>query len=105
MADRLDRKITAAERRVADLERQATFRQEWITEHPELARRVAHVQRDLQRLDDPVSAEMLDRLDAMNRGDALVVSQLPDHDNIAKVRERLDRLERARGIEPPGLSL
>jgi hypothetical protein len=28
-----------------------------------------------------------------------------DHDNIAKVLERLDRLERARGIEPPGLSL
>jgi hypothetical protein len=41
----------------------------------------------------------------MNRGHALVVSQVPDHDNIAKVRERLDRLEQARGIEPPGLSL
>jgi hypothetical protein len=28
-----------------------------------------------------------------------------EQDDIAKVRERLDRLQRARIIEPPGLSL
>jgi len=106
VADRLDRKIAAAERRVADLESQETFRQTWLAEHPELARRTSHLQRELQRLDDPVRAATLDRLDAMNRGHAVVVvSHVPDHDNIAKVVERLDRLERARGIEPPGLSL
>jgi conjugative relaxase-like TrwC/TraI family protein len=106
VADRLDRKIAAAEWRVADLESQETFRQTWLAEHPELARRTPHLQRELQRLDDPVRAATLDRLDAMNRGHALVVvSHVPDHDNIAKVVERLDRLERARGIEPPGLSL
>jgi hypothetical protein len=106
VADRLDRKIAAAERRVADLESQETFRQTWLAEHPELARRTSHLQREFQRLDDPVRAATLDRLDAMNRGHAVVVvSHVPDHDNIAKVLDRLDRLERARGIEPPGLSL
>jgi AAA domain len=105
VADRLDRRIGAAEHRVADLESQETFRQQWLAQHPELARRVSHVQRDLQDLDDPVRAATLDRLDAMNRTDPLVIGQVPDHDNIAKVLERLDRLERARDIEPPGLSL
>lgn len=59
VADRLDRKIAAAERRVADLESQETFRQTWLAEHPELARRTSHLKRGLQRLDEPVRAAML----------------------------------------------
>jgi hypothetical protein len=51
VADRLDRKIAAAERRVADLESQETFRQTWLAEHPELARSTSHLQRELQRLE------------------------------------------------------
>jgi uncharacterized coiled-coil protein SlyX len=105
VADRLDRRIVVAERRVADLESQATFRQRWLAEHPELARRVAHVQRELQRFDDPMRADLLDRLDALSRGDAPVVTQVLERSGTAKVLERLDRLERARDIEPPGLSL
>jgi hypothetical protein len=104
-ADRLDRRIASADHRVADLEGQAAFRSRWLAEHPDLARRVEHVQRELQRLDDPISAELLDRLDAIGRGDPPATTRALEHDDIAKVRERLDRLQRARSIEPPGLSL
>jgi hypothetical protein len=72
---------------------------------PELARCIEYVQRDLQRLDGPVGAEMLYRLDAIDRRDAPVASNALEHADIGKVLERLDRLERARSIEPPGLSL
>jgi hypothetical protein len=64
VAKRLDRGIARADHRVADLESQAVFRGRWLAEHPQLARRVEHVQRELQRLDDPIRAELLDRLEA-----------------------------------------
>jgi hypothetical protein len=62
------------------------------------------VQRELQRLDDPIGAELLDRLDAIGR-DAPATSRALEHNDLATVRERLDRLQRARAVEPPGLSL
>jgi conjugative relaxase-like TrwC/TraI family protein len=100
----LDRRIIRAERRVADLESQATFRGRWLDEHPELAHRLQHAQRELQRLDSPIRAELLDRVDATSRADTPEAIPVPERD-IAKIRDRLDRLERARSIEPPGLSL
>jgi hypothetical protein len=63
------------------------------------------VQRELQRLDDPISAELRDQLEAIRRRDVLVATPTLEHDDIAKVRQRLDRLQRARTSEPPGLSL
>jgi hypothetical protein len=105
VADRLDRRIARAGYRVADLESQAAFRGRWLAERPELARRIGHVQRELQRLDDPIRAELLDRLDAITRGDTPLATKALEHDNIAKVRARLDRVQRARTIEPRGLSL
>jgi hypothetical protein len=53
--------------RSEDLESQAAFRGRWLAEHPDLACRLEHVQRELQRLDNPIRAELLDRLDAMSR--------------------------------------
>jgi hypothetical protein len=94
-----------AQHRVADLDSQAAFRRRWLAEHPDLARRVEHAQRALQRLDDPISAQRLDQLETIGRSDASLATQTLEHDDIAKVRQRLDRLQRARTIEPPGLSL
>ena len=105
VAETLDRRITTAEHRVADFERQATFRGRWLEEHPDLGRRVEHVQRELQRLDDPISAELLDRLGAIGHGNTPAATRASERDDIAKVRERLDRLQQVRSIEPPGLSL
>jgi hypothetical protein len=105
VAERLDRRIRTAEHRVADLEGQAAFHSRWLAEHPHLARRIKHVQRELQRLDDPIHAELLDRLDAIGRDDPPVATRALDQDDITKIRERLDRLQRTHTIEPPGLSL
>jgi len=104
-AETLDRRIVRAEHRVADLESQTAFRHRWLAEHPELARRVEYVQRELHQLDDPIRTELLDRLAGINRGDPPVATKALEHNDIAKVLERLDRLERPRTIEPPGLSL
>jgi hypothetical protein len=105
MAERLDRRIASADHRVAVLESQAAFRSRWLAEHPDLARRVEHVQRELQPLDDLVSADLVDRLDAIGPGAEPAATRAMEHDDIAKVRERLDRLQRVRSMEPPGLSL
>jgi conjugative relaxase-like TrwC/TraI family protein len=105
VATALDHKIAGAERHVADLESEAAFRGRWLAEHPELARRIRHVQRELQRLDDPIHAALLDRLDLLSSTDARALAQGHERDDIAKVLQRLDRLERAQTIEPPGLSL
>jgi conjugative relaxase-like TrwC/TraI family protein len=105
VAERLDRGITTAKHRVADLEGQAAFHSRWLAEHPHLARRVKHVQRELQRLDDPIRAELLDRLDAIGRDDPPLATRALEQDDITKVRERLDRLQRPHTIEPAGLSL
>jgi conjugative relaxase-like TrwC/TraI family protein len=105
VARRLDHRITAAEDRIAELESQAGFRRRWLAEHPELGHRIDHVQRELHRLDDPARAELLDRLDALRIGDGLEVTRVPEPESVAKMRQRLDGLERPRRLEPPGLSL
>jgi hypothetical protein len=105
VTERLDRRIARAGHRVAGLESQAAFRGRWLAEQPDLARRVEQVQRELQRVDHPIGVELLDRFDAIGRGDVPVATRALEHDDIAKVRRRLDRLQRARSIEPPGLSL
>ena len=73
-----------------------------------------------ERLDDPIGVELEERLQAMhqpgnertapglagiNRGDLPAATKAPEHDRIASVVERLDRLERVRTIDPPSLSL
>lgn len=98
----LDRQITRAAHRVADLDSQAAFRRRWLAEHPDLARRVEHVQRELQRLDDPRRAELLERLDALGGRDTTAATSTLEYDgNIVGVRDRLDQLQRARRAEPP----
>jgi hypothetical protein len=105
VADTLDRRITTAERRVTELEGLAAFHGRWLAEHPDLARHVKHVHRQLQRLDDPINAELLDRLHALGRDDPPVGTRAQEQDDITKVRQRLDRLQRTHTIEPPGLAL
>jgi hypothetical protein len=61
--------------RSQDLESQAAFRGRWLAERPDLACRLEHVQRELQRLDNPIRAELLDRLDAMSRAPATVATR------------------------------
>ena len=63
--DQLDRRITRAEHRVAELETDARFRQRWLAQHPELDRRLQHAQRELRRLDDPIGVELDERLEAL----------------------------------------
>ena len=118
--EHLDRKITRAQHRLAELETDAQFRHRWLAQHPELARRIQHTQRELRRLDDPIGVDLEERLQAMhqpgnertapglagiNRGDLPAATKAPEHDRIASVVERLDRLERVRTIDPPSLSL
>jgi hypothetical protein len=103
--EQLERRITRADHRVAELETDARFRRRWLAQHPELDRRIQHAQRELRRLDDPIGAELLDQLESIGRADAPAAVQVLEHDDITKVRERLDRLQRTRAIEPSGLSL
>ena len=105
VAQDLDRKITRAEHRVAELECHARFRRRWLAEHPELARRIQHARRELQCLHDPIGAELLDRLNAVLSPAISDISQGPDRPDIARIRAHLDRLEHQRGIDPPSLSL
>jgi conjugative relaxase-like TrwC/TraI family protein len=105
VAERLDRRIAGAEHRVTELETDGRLRHRWLAEHPGLARRVEHVRRELQRLDDRVGAALLDRLDTIGRSEGLGATVCTERDDIAMVRERLDELEHVRTIEPPGLSL
>jgi AAA domain len=104
VADHLDRKITRSEQHVAELESHARFRQRWLNEHPELARRIEHTQRELQRLHDPAGVELLDHTDAIMQKPVGTSPNL-ERPDIARIRERLDRLEHQRGIDPPALSL
>jgi conjugative relaxase-like TrwC/TraI family protein len=103
--DRLDRRITRAERRVAELETDARFRQRWLAERPELDRRIQHAQRELRRLDDPMGVELDERLEAMLHPGPDRASQDVERADIARIRQHLDRLQHSREIEPPGLSL
>jgi hypothetical protein len=104
VADHLDRKINRAEQRVAELEGQARFRARWLAEQPELTRRIEHARRDLRRLHDPLAVELLERIEALapHRDEISPTAQRPE---ITRLRQRLDRLQRTRDIEPPGLSL
>jgi conjugative relaxase-like TrwC/TraI family protein len=103
--EQLDRRITTARHRVAELETDARFRQRWIAEHPQLARRLEHIQRDLRLLDDPMGAELEERLEALLHPGRGSVAQRVERADIARIRQHLDRLQHSREIEPPGLSL
>ncbi|MGH9214943.1 MAG: MobF family relaxase [Acidimicrobiales bacterium] len=105
VAERLDRQITQAAHRVAELESQGRFRRRWLNEHPDLARRIDHTQRELLRLDDPLSVELLEQVKAEPQPKVPQTSQVLEHSDIARIRRHLDRLQRDRQIEPPGLSL
>jgi conjugative relaxase-like TrwC/TraI family protein len=103
--EHVDRKITPVGHRVAELESDARFRYRWLGDHPDLARRIQHTQRELQRLDDPMGVELEERLEAvlqpvLERGEREV-----ENADIARIRRHLDRLQHSREIDPPGLSL
>jgi conjugative relaxase-like TrwC/TraI family protein len=103
--EQLDRKITTAEHRVAELETDALFRQRWLAEHPELDRRLQHAQRELRRIDDPFGVELDERLEALLLPSPDRVTQDVERANVTRIRQHLDRLQHSREIEPPGLSL
>ena len=94
-----------AEHRVAELETDARFRQRWLAEHPELARRLQHAQRELRRLDDPMGVELDERLESLPQPSPDRITQAVERAGIARIRQHLDRLQHNREIEPPGLSL
>jgi conjugative relaxase-like TrwC/TraI family protein len=101
----IDRRITGAEHRVAELEIDVRFRHRWLAEHPELARRIQHTQRELRRLDNPIGVELEERLEAVLQPDLAHTPPGVRHADMARIRRHLDRLQRGREIEPPGLSL
>jgi conjugative relaxase-like TrwC/TraI family protein len=103
--EQLDRRITRAERRVAELETDARFRQQWLAQHPELDRRLQHVQRELRRLDDPIGVELDERLETLLHPGPDRVAQGVERAGITRIHQHLDRLQHSREIEPPGLSL
>jgi predicted Zn-dependent protease len=61
VVEQLDRRITRAEHRAAELETDARYRQRWLAEHPELDRRLQQARRELRRLDDPMGVELEER--------------------------------------------
>jgi conjugative relaxase-like TrwC/TraI family protein len=103
--EQLDRRITRAEHRVAELETDARFRQRWLAEHPELDRRLQHVQRELRRLDGPIGVELVERLETLLLPGPHRVPQGVERADITRIHQHLDRLQHSREIEPPGLSL
>jgi hypothetical protein len=58
-----------------------------------------------QRLDDGIQAQLFDRLDAVSCTDGRAATRVLEHDDIARIRDGLNRLHRTRIIEPPCLSL
>jgi hypothetical protein len=101
----LDRKIIRAEHRVAGLECDARFRQRWLAEHPEAARRLQHTQRELRGLGDSIGVEREERLEAVLERGLKSPGWDVENADIARIRRQLDRLQQGREIEPPGLSL
>jgi hypothetical protein len=63
VTDRLHRTITRTETEIAHLQSDDRFRRQWFADHPDHARRIEHLCRELLRLDDPARAHVLDRLD------------------------------------------
>ena len=102
--EQLDRRITRAEHRLADLKTHARFRQRWLAEHPELDRRLQHAERELRRLDDPIGVELVERLETLLPGPDRVLEGV-ERAGITPIHQRLDRLQNSRQVEPPGLSL
>jgi conjugative relaxase-like TrwC/TraI family protein len=103
IVQRLAHKTIRVERRVAELKGEAQFRSRWLAEHPALARRLEDSRRELQRLDDPMGVELQERLEARLEPS---LDQAPaERPGIARIQRHLDWLQRAREIEPPGLSL
>ncbi|HEX2564156.1 MAG TPA: AAA family ATPase, partial [Acidimicrobiales bacterium] len=103
--EQLDRRITGAEHRVADLQTHARFRQRRLAEHPELDRRLQHAERELRRLDDPIGVELEERLETLVHPRPDRVTQGVERAGITRIRQHLDRLQHRREVEPPGLSL
>jgi AAA domain len=103
--DHLAGRINRAENRVAQLEGDARFRDRWLDEYPEFGRRIQHTQRELRRLDDPVGVELEERLEAMVQSGSDRIAQGVERTDVARIRQHLDRLQRGREIEPPGLSI
>jgi conjugative relaxase-like TrwC/TraI family protein len=103
--EHIDRNITRAENRVAELESEVRFRYRWLAENPNLARRIQDTQRELQRLDDPIGVELEERLEAVLQPHLEQTPRGVDNTDIARIRRHLDRLQHSREIEPPGLSL
>jgi hypothetical protein len=103
--EQLDRSITRADQRVAELETDAWFRRRWLADHPELDRRIQHAQRELRRLDDPMGVELEERLWSLLQPGPDPVAQGVERADITRIRRHLDRLQHSREIEPPGLSL
>jgi hypothetical protein len=103
--EQLDRRITRAQRRVAELETDARFRRQWLAQHAELDRRIQHVQRELRHLDSPIGVELDERLKSVLLPSAGSGRQNVERAGIARIRQHLDRMTHSREIEPPGLSL
>jgi hypothetical protein len=103
--EELDRRITKAAHRVAELETDRRFRRRWLAQHPELDRRLQHAQRELRRLDDPMGVELEERLESLLQPGPDRVAQGVERADITRIRQHLDRLQHSREIEPPGLSL
>ena len=101
----LDRRITRAEHRVAELETDARFRRRWLAQHPELDRRIQHAQRELRQVDDPRGVELDERLESLLQPGPDRVAQGVGRADITRIRQHLDRLQHSREIEPPALSL
>ena len=102
--EHIDRMITRAENRIAELQTEARFRHRWLAEHPELARRITHTRRELQRLHHPVGVELLEQVEAVMQEPA-GTTPTRQRPRIARMQEHLDRLEHQRGIDPPALSV
>jgi hypothetical protein len=103
--EQLDRRITRAEHRVAELETDARFRRRWLAQHPELDRRLQHAQRELRRLDDPIGVELDERLESLLQRGSDRVTPGVEKAGITRIHQHLDRLQHSPEIEPPGLSL
>ena len=99
----LDRKIIRAEHRVAGLEDYGRFRQRWLAEHPEAARRIQHTQRELRGLGDSIGVEHEERLEAVLERGLKSPTRGVENADIARIRRQLDRLQQGREIERPGL--
>ncbi|MGH9212494.1 MAG: MobF family relaxase [Acidimicrobiales bacterium] len=59
----LDQDITNTERQISSYEPDDRRRRHWLDQHPDRARRIHQLERELLRIDDPDRARLLDHLD------------------------------------------